>query len=173
MRQLYLSLISSLVLLLAKLGVGVYTNSLSILAEASHSLSDILSAAFSIFSIKYNFESLAPKIEAALLGACAFWVSYETLFSESTLVDPLPGIAVSALSIIFYGITFKNNHKHAHESDAVRANLYHLASDIGSSILTLLGLVALYLTKLVIIDKIIASLIVVWLLYLIFSILKR
>jgi len=167
MQALIRSLIASLLLFLLKIIVGITTQSFSIIAEALHSLIDILSISLGVWSVKTRRESLALIFEATILSLGIIWLCLELYNAPNYVVrHPLPGICVSLASAVTYVVTFRQNHKDHQHSDAVLANLYHLASDIGGSLLTCLGLTLVYVTGLSIFDKITTYAIVAWLTYL-------
>jgi len=173
MKPIFLSLLASGFIFSIKSLVGFLTGSLSILSEAVHSFVDLLSAFGSLYSISVNNQKLSIKIEIAIITLGSLWILKEVLASESHIVNTIPGIIVTIVSAVIYFLVFKINHKNHSHSLAVRANLYHIASDIGSSILVLIGLVAQLITGLAVIDKIVAILIVIWLFYLVLRLLKE
>lgn len=172
MKPLQISLLVSVVLLLAKLAISIYTNSYSVLAEAIHSLSDIASALLALLAVRLNKEHLSHKIEAIILLLGSAWVSVE-LFSHTTQTsNPLLGAFVCFLSLLLYSLTYRHNYTHNH-SKAVRANLTHLMSDIGASAATGVSLLAMAATGWLWLDKLVAAIIVVWLLSLAMKLLKE
>jgi divalent metal cation (Fe/Co/Zn/Cd) transporter len=165
MKQLLFSLSVNLFLFVAKLLTGITLQSSAILAEAIHSVVDVLSAFFALLSIKLNREHLAKPIEACVLVLGSFWVLHELLQDHAQVQSPLIGIGVCVLSLIGYLLVYKLNHAHA-SSHAVAANLVHIVSDIGTSIVTILALFMVYLTGWVGFDRWAALGTVIWLLYL-------
>lgn len=165
MKPLKFSLAVNTLLFIAKLLAAIYTGSVVLIAEAIHSVLDILSAAFALTALSLNKEHLAKYAEAFLLIFGSIWAATEIFSSSHSVRDPLLGIAICTVSLFVYSFTFHTNHEHAH-SAAVRANLTHLASDIGATALTLVALFAVYLTGWVWLDQAVALLIVSWLLYL-------
>lgn len=174
MPALIRSLAASLFLLCLKVSVGLWTHSLSLLAEAVHSLLDILSIGFGMWAIEKRQEKMALLAEACILAIGVVWVIMELNQRHiHTITATWPGILVSAISIITYTITFKENHKEHQHSEAVLANLYHLASDIGASVVVLFGLVFVQATGLAIFDTVSTYIIAMWLVYLIILLLRK
>lgn len=165
MSPLKFSLAVNTLLFIAKVLAAIYTGSAVIIAEAIHSVLDILSAAFALTAFALNKEHLAKYAEAFLLISGSVWAATEIFASSHTVREPLLGIAICGVSLIVYSLTYRNNHSHAH-SEAVHANLTHLISDIGSTTFTLAALLTIYLTGWVWLDQIVAALIVGWLIYL-------
>lgn len=171
MSPLNLSLLVNVCLLVAKLAAGVSTGSAVLIAESIHSVLDVLSAIFALTALKLKKEHLAKYSEATLLTFGCLWVVSEIVDRQHTVTEPQLGILVCILSLVCYTFTYKHNHHHGH-SEAVRANLVHLASDIGATGITLVSLCLIYVTGWVWLDKVVAVIIVLWLLYLAFELLS-
>ena len=86
-----LSLAAAVLLTGAKLGVGIWTNSLGILSEAAHSGLDLVAAAVTLWAVRASsrpadpehpyghgkFENLSALFETLLLLATCFWIIKE------------------------------------------------------------------------------------------------
>lgn len=159
------SMLAAIVLTALKLGVGLYTNSLGLLSEAMHSGLDLVAAAMTLFAVRMasrpadvchpyghgKIENLSALFETALLLLTCGWIlgeAVERLFFEAKPVLPsVWGIGVMILSIIIDINRSRMLKKLAlkHKSQALEADALHFASDIWSSAVVLVGLVALWI----------------------------
>lgn len=158
------SVFVNVLLLSTKIIVGVASGSLGMLAEAAHSLLDLLASGFAYTGIRSanmpldeehpygheKFENFSSLVQTALLGVTSIWIFYEaglrllTGFAiqiDSTLYY---AIAIMVFAIIAdFGVSrylFQNARKYG--SSALEADAYHFSTDIYSSAAVLLGLVA-------------------------------
>lgn len=158
------SLFAAIFLTAIKLVVGLYTNSLGLLSEAMHSGLDLVAAAMTLFAVRMasrpadkghpyghgKIENLSALLETALLLLTCGWIlgeAVERLFFEAKPVLPsVWGIGVMVLSIIIDINRSRMLKKLAikHKSQALEADALHFASDIWSSAVVLVGLVALW-----------------------------
>ena len=145
-----------------KLAVGLATNSLGILSEAAHSGLDLAAALMTLFAVNISdrpadeshqyghgkFEGFSAFLEVLLLlGTCAYIIleAVERLSGKSARVEVnVYSFAVMGISIIvdisrstaLYRIARK------HRSQALEADALHFSSDIWSSAVVIIGLVA-------------------------------
>jgi len=152
-----------------KLVVGLLTNSLGILAEAVHSGLDLVAAIVSFVAVSYSskpadlehqyghgkIENLSALFETLLLLMTCVWIIYESverLFVKSVEVDAsLLAFLVMAFSI---AIDYDRSRKlyrvaRKHNSQALEANALHFSTDIWSSSVVIVGLVAVKLAQLI------------------------
>lgn len=159
------SLLAALILTVLKLGVGLYTNSLGILSEALHSGLDLLAAAMTLAAVRMaskpadqghpyghgKIENLSALAETLLLFGICFWVVYEgveRLMAGTSAVTPsLWAVAVMLVSIIIDCNRVRVLRKVAqkHKSQALEADALHFATDILSSAVVLVGVLAVWL----------------------------
>jgi cation diffusion facilitator family transporter len=154
----------NVLLLTTKIIVGVATGSLGILAEAAHSLLDLLASGFAYTGIRAanrpldeehpygheKFENFSSLIQTALLGVTSIWIFYEAglrLLTGSTIQvnnTLYYAIVIMVFAIIAdFGVSrylFQNARKYG--SSALETDAYHFSTDIYSSAAVLLGLVA-------------------------------
>jgi cation diffusion facilitator family transporter len=157
-----LSVASNTTLVAAKLAVGLITGSLSVMAEAAHSTVDLVAAAIALFAVRFSnrpadedhafghgkVENLSGLAEAVLIFAAAAWIGVESidrLRAHSSLNVPGWGVLIMAASAVMnYAVS-----KHllavgtATDSMALRADAWHLRTDVYTSIGVMSGL-ALY-----------------------------
>jgi cation diffusion facilitator family transporter len=164
-RTAFVSLLASLVLAAAKLAVGLLIGSLALVTDALHSCVDFLATAVTWFAVRVadrppdashpyghgKFENVAALGEAALLLLLAGGVMVEAADRIATGAPPpalsLVAIGVLAVEIVvnFWRARELRRVGEATNSDALRADALHFASDVFSSFAVLagFGLVAL------------------------------
>lgn len=174
------SVISNFILVLLKLGIGVFTGAVSIVSEAAHSAVDLLAACIAYLAVansdkkpdkKHTYghgkiENLSGAVEALLIIFAAIWIIYEAVqkFSAHEVPQFLEyGIVVMLISIVINYFVSKNLLKvaKATQSHALEADALHLQADIWTSVGVLLGLVAIKITGLYWLDPIIAMLVAI------------
>jgi cation diffusion facilitator family transporter len=154
-----LSIAVNAVLALAKLGVGLSTNSLGIIAEFLHSLFDLLASVFAYFGIRKamepadsdhpyghdKYENLSALLQTLLILLTALWVGFE---AAQRFLNPAPiestwlGIAVmgGALAVDFFFARFLHGVSRREGSVALESDAYHFTSDLWSTSAVLAGL---------------------------------
>ncbi|MEE8471858.1 MAG: cation diffusion facilitator family transporter [Dehalococcoidia bacterium] len=170
-----LSILSNSCLIALKLVVGVLTGSVSVIAEAVHSLLDLVAAIIAFFGIRMadqppdeqhpfghgKVENLSAVAEAGLILVAAGFVIYEAVNRLRTgarveLVEV--GMAVMLVSVVVNIVVSRRLYRVARATDSValEADARHLTVDIYTSAGVFLGLLAVRLTGLFILDPIIA-----------------
>jgi cation diffusion facilitator family transporter len=152
---------AAVILTATKLGVGVLTGSLGILAEAAHSALDLAAAVITFFAVRVSdrpadashhyghgkVENLSALFETLLLLITCIWIIYEAihrLFFKTVEVDPsLWAFLIMGLSIV---VDFSRSRALArvakkYNSQALEADALHFSTDIWSSAVVILGLV--------------------------------
>jgi cation diffusion facilitator family transporter len=154
------SVIAAIFLTGFKFIVGIVTGSLGILAEALHSLLDLVAAVVTYFSVrmsdkpadeKHNFghgkvENLSALIQTVLLLVTCFWIFYEAisrivtgnLHIEVTIWSYI--VIVTAIIIDFSRSRALMRVAKKHNSQALEADALHFSTDIWSSFAVLIGL---------------------------------
>lgn len=159
------SVAAAIFLTTLKLGIGIMTGSLGILAEAAHSALDLGAALITFFAIRVSdrpadethmyghgkVENLSALAETILLLVTCAWIIYEAinrLFFESVEVDPsiwaflTMGISIAvdwSRSRVLYRAAKKYN------SQALEADALHFSTDIWSSSVVIIGLALVWL----------------------------
>jgi cation diffusion facilitator family transporter len=145
-----------------KLIVGLLSGSLGVLAEAAHSGLDLVAALMTLVAVRVadrppdethnyghgKFENLSAFLEAGLLLLTAGWIIYEALrrlLLHEGQVDPsIWTFLVMAVSIAVDATRSRALMRVAKEqgSQALEADALHFRTDIWSSVVVILGLVA-------------------------------
>jgi cation diffusion facilitator family transporter len=173
-RAARLSVFSNALLVLFKLGAGVLTGSVSVLSEAIHSAVDLVAAAIAFFSVRASdlpadadhpyghgkVENLSAVGEALLIFAAAGFILYH---AAERAVDDAPlerlgfamGVMVLSAIINFFVSQHLLRVARATDSVALAADAWHLRVDVFTSVAVLVGLVAVQVTGLSLIDSVV------------------
>lgn len=150
-------------LALVKIIIGIVGRSPALFADGIHSLSDLISDVMVLFAAKYankgedddhpygheRIETLATLVISALLITTGFMIVYHSLATlingEYTIPDQFTMYA--AIFSIFGNEFIYQYTMHASNkinSDMLRANAWHSRSDMWSSVVVLIGLIAAF-----------------------------
>ena len=170
-----LSIISNTTLVLLKLIAGIVTGSVSIISEAIHSGLDLVAAIIAFIAVRISshppdhrhryghgkFENISGTIEALLIFVAAIWIiveAYHKIVIGAQVETIGIGIAVMAFASlanwIISGLLMKTAKKT--DSIALEADALHLRTDVYTSLGVMSGLLVLYVTKIQILDPLIA-----------------
>jgi len=156
------------------------SGSVSILSEAIHSAMDLVAAIIAYFSVRVSdnppderhpyghgkFENVSGVIEALLIIIAAGWIVFEAI-SKMSGEEPVESIGLGSLVMfISAGVNFivsRRLYKVARETDSValEADALHLKTDVFTSLGVGIGLLLIWITKIHILDPIIALLVAV------------
>ncbi len=159
------SVFAAVFLTVLKLIVGLVTGSLGILAEAAHSLLDLVAAVITYLAVRISgkpadrehpyghgkIENFSALVETGLLFATCAWIVYESvrrIFFVSVAVDPsVWAFLVMAISI---GVDVSRSRMlyraaRKHHSQALEADALHFSTDIWSSSVVIVGLAVVWL----------------------------
>lgn len=181
-----LSLISTLVnlgLTILKFAIGIFSQSIALIAEALHSGLDVISSLITFWGLKTaekpadikhpygreRYESLASFVVVLLLFVTAFWILFEAIKNivteESLAQFTFWGIIVMGFSTIINEIMARLKFSLGNKlsSLVLVADAEHSRADVISSLVVLLGLVAIKVYPLA--DSILASLVALYIFY--------
>lgn len=155
----FLSVFSNACLVALKIVVGIMIGSVSVISEAIHSGVDLLAAIIALLAVRKSakpadedhpfghgkVENISGTAEALLIFLAAGWIIYE---ASKKLIHPEPmeevswGIAVMLLSVVANIIVSKRLFKVGKETDSValKADAWHLATDVYTSLGVMGGL---------------------------------
>jgi cation diffusion facilitator family transporter len=157
-RAALLSVASNTGLVLAKLGIGGYVGSVSILSEAIHSGVDLVAALIAFAAVRAaakppdvehpyghgKIENLSGAIEALLIGVAGIWImveAFDHLLHPSPIEHPLLGVLVMGCSVavnVAVSAHLFRVAKRTH-SVALEADAWHLRTDVWTSAAILAG----------------------------------
>jgi cation diffusion facilitator family transporter len=163
-----LSVGSNSALVVFKLAVGLAIGSVSVLSEAIHSGIDLAAAMIAYFAVRSSsqpadkdhhyghgkFENISGFVEAILIFLAAAWIIYEAV---RKILDPQPiemigwGILVMGLSSFVNMAVSQMLFKVGNETDsiAIKADAWHLRTDVYTSLGVMGGLGLIWLIELV------------------------
>ncbi len=180
-----LSIFSNGLLVAFKVTVGILSGSVSIIAEAVHSLNDLLASLITFGAVRKSskppdndhrfghgkFENLSGLVESALIILAGLIIISEAV---RKILHPSPisllwlGIGVMLVSGIVNLVVSRILLRVARQTDsiAIEADGAHLLVDVYTSFGVMAGLVAIKLTGLWILDPVLSILIALYILYL-------
>src|SRR5207302_325504 len=160
-----LSIISNSLLTALKLGVGIFSGSVSVISEAAHSATDLIASVIAFLSVRVadrpadedhpyghgKIESISALAEALLILGAAAWIVYEAvqkLMSHEHRPRVDLGMAVMVVSVIVNSLVARHLHRVAEATDslALAADAKHLSTDIYTSVGVLVGLATVRIT---------------------------
>ncbi|UCC17110.1 MAG: cation transporter [Dehalococcoidales bacterium] len=175
-----ISILSNTSLILLKLVAGIVTGSVSLIAEAIHSMMDLLAAVVAFISVrvsdnppdaKHPFghgkaENISGVIEGVLIFIAAGLIINEAVHKivEGTSLEMLEiGMIIMAVSIIVNIVVSRYLVKVSRDTDslALEADATHLTTDVITMVGVLIGLVVVRVTGLYILDPIIAIIVAI------------
>lgn len=173
-----LSIISNTTLVILKLVVGFMIGSVSVISEAIHSGIDLVAAVIAYISVKKSslppdrehafghgkIENISGAIEAILIFFAAGIIIYEAfnkLLHGIEMEDVTLGIVVMLISAVMNYFVSQKLFKTAKRTDsiALEADAWHLRTDVLTSGGIFVGLIAIKLTGITILDPILAILV--------------
>ena len=176
-----ISVISNTLLVLIKGAVGLLTGSVGVLAECIHSAVDLAAALIAYVAVRVadqppdeahayghgKFENISGTVEALLILAAAAYIGYEAVMKilHGAGVERLSiGMGVMLLSALANWIVSARLFKVARETDsiALETDGHHLRLDVYTSMGVFAGLLAIYLTDIILIDRILGLAVAVW-----------
>jgi len=174
-RELMIALVITTTIMVAEFVGGLLANSLALLSDAAHMLTDVLALLLSIlafrFSAKpptkkttfgfYRMEIFAAQINGGVLVFLSLFIFYE---AYHRLIEPEP--IKSQLMMIVAGVGLLANiasalilHKSSEKSLNVKASFLHVVGDLLSSVGVIIGGAIIHFTGWFIIDPILSVMI--------------
>ncbi len=187
-----LSIASNSLLIALKLAAGAITGSIAIIAEAIHSLIDLVASVIAFVSVRKadvpadeehpygheKVENLAATIEGILILVGAALIVYEAthrLVIGSSVESVGVGIAVMGFSVLanLAVSTVLSRQARAHDSAALEGDAAHLRTDALASVGVLVGLALVKITGAAAFDSITALIVAVAIVWAGLSIIRR
>jgi len=160
---------------------GLWTNSLALLSDAGHMLSDMFALGLSLFAFwlsakkpsptktygYYRFEVVAAFINGVLLILIALWIFGEAYsrFQNPSAVKSIPMLFIATLGLMINLFGIHLLHKAGAESINIRGALFHLMSDAAGSVGAIFAAVVISLTGWTIFDPLVSILIGLLIIY--------
>jgi len=187
-----LSVVSNSFLILLKLFAGFLTGSISLIAEAIHSIIDLVAAIIAFVSVRVSdrpadeqhpfghgkAENISGVAEAVLIFVAAGLIVSEAvkrLIVGKTLELVEIGIAIMAVSIVVNILVSRYLLKVSSATDslALEADARHLTTDVVSMVGVLIGLILVRFTGLNILDPIVAILVALLILKTAYDVIRK
>ncbi|MBC7107468.1 MAG: cation transporter [Methanomassiliicoccales archaeon] len=169
------SIISNASLVCLKLIAGTLMFSISIISEALHSIMDLIAAIVANYSVRKaiqpadsdhayghgKYENVAGVVEALLIFFASAIIVYESgmkIISGTGVEFIEIGIVIMGISVVVNFFVSRYLWEVAEDEDsiALKADSLHLKTDVFTSLGVFLGLIAMSVTKLAILDPLIA-----------------
>jgi cobalt-zinc-cadmium efflux system protein len=149
-------------IMVVEVGGGLLANSLALLSDAGHMLTDVLALVLSLLALQlaarppsatrtygfYRVEILAALANGITLVLICLWIFYEAYRRLSTAapVDGLTMLVVAAVGLMANGIAAWVLRPASRESLNIRGAYLHVLGDLLSSVGVLIGGAAIYFT---------------------------
>ena len=163
-----LSVASNTLLIILKIVVGLLIGSVAVISEAIHSGIDLVAAVIAFLAVRASrreaderhpyghgkFENISGTVEALLIFAAAVWIIYEAvhkLMSPTDVDMPVWGVGVMLVSAIVNILVSQRLFKVGNETDSValKADAWHLRTDVYTSLGVMAGLLVLWIVGMV------------------------
>jgi cobalt-zinc-cadmium efflux system protein len=160
---------------------GLWTNSLALLSDAGHMLSDMFALALSLFAFwlssrkpsstktygYYRFEVVAAFINGVLLILIALWVFTEAYsrFGHPAVVKSVPMLFIALLGLIINLLGIYLLHGMGRENINIRGALFHLVGDAAGSVGAIVAALAITVTGWTLFDPMVSVLIGLLIIY--------
>lgn len=188
-KKLGISILLNITITIAQVVGGFISGSLSLLSDAMHNFSDVISLIISYiadkltkkkYTLQQTFgykraEIIAAFINTAILLVIAVILAEEAIsrFKQPVVIESLWVIALAILSILVNGGSVLLLKKDASENMNIKSAYLHLFSDMITSFAVLLGGIAMYYFNIFWIDSALSILIAAYLVYSSCGLLRR
>jgi cobalt-zinc-cadmium efflux system protein len=171
-QPLKITLLLVLVIMVAEILGGVFSNSLALLSDAGHMLTDALALGLSLFAMNLarrpatatkTFGYLRAEIMAALangvililISAIIFYEAYQRFLVQPDVKSPLM-LIVAGVGLVVNIIGIYLLRQGSRKSINVKAAFWHIIGDTLSSVGVIIGGIIIYFTGWTIVDPILA-----------------
>lgn len=180
-QDLLIALAITLLMMVVEIVGGLLSNSLALLSDAGHMLTDNLAILLSFFALKfagmpaterktfgfYRLEILAAFVNGIILVLISLYIIYEA-YLRMVHPQPVHGslmLVVASIGLVANVIGARFLVKHSHSSLNIRAAYLHILGDALSSIGVVIGGVIILYTGWYLIDPILSVLIALVIIY--------
>jgi len=180
LRLRFVLVLTSIFFIVEVLG-GLWTNSLALLSDAGHMLSDMFALGLSLFAFwlsskepsstktygYYRFEVVAAFINGVLLILIALWIFGEayTRFQHPAPVKSIPMLFIAVLGLIINLSGIYLLRKAGTENINIKGALFHLMGDAAGSVGAITAAVVIILTGWTLFDPLVSVLIGLLIIY--------
>ena len=190
-RATIVSSLTATILIIIKLGIGILSGSVAVLASAIDSILDLVVSAFNYFAInksekpadeQFNYgrgkvEALAAVIEGTVITMSGVFIFYEAIkkaYRGETVSHLTPSVIVMVISLVLTIalVMFLNFVAKKTDNMVIKADALHYKTDIFSNGIILISLVIIQLTNFYLIDSIMGVVISIYIIYSAYEIIK-
>jgi cobalt-zinc-cadmium efflux system protein len=174
-RRLALALVITVIFVVVEALAGWVSNSLALLTDAAHNLTDVTALALSWYAIRlaarpanaertYGYHRagiLVALLNAVTLGVITLWIFYEAyqrLLSPPEIQDTILVVVAVLALLVNAGTAWLVHSGHEHDLN-LRSAFFHLAGDALSSLGALAAGIIIYLTGAYVLDPLVSILI--------------
>lgn len=173
-----LSILSNTTLIILKIIAGILSGSVSIISEAIHSGMDLVASLVAFLSVRYSarpadrkhpyghgkMENISGIVEGLLIFVAAAMIiieAFKKIFVPVEIEQVTIAIAVMIASALINLVVSRKLYKVSQEEDsmALEADALHLKTDVYTSLGVSIGILLIKLTRLLILDSIVAILV--------------
>jgi len=191
-RIILMSLITGIILMMAKFGAYFLTSSNFVLTDAAESIVNVVASSFAFFSIYLasqprdenhpyghgKVEYFSVFIEGALIGIAGVIIIIKSIygiFYPAAIHDLLVGaIIIGITGAINGGLGYYMIGRGKFlPSITIEADGHHLITDMVTSLGLVLGLLLIYFTKIVLLDSLLSILVGLYILYTAYKLIRR
>jgi len=187
-KNLGLTVFLNLFISVLQLAGGIISGSISLLSDAAHNFSDVLSLLLSFFTHKlshkpaneqFSFGYKRAEILSALFNSLtliliAFWLIVEAVqrFNKPVIIEANIVIYFAVASIVINILSVLLLHKDAQNNLNIKSSYLHLLTDVLTSVAVLSGGLVMKYTGFFAIDSVLSVFIAVYLIYSSYHIIK-
>lgn len=159
-QRLGITVVLLLSFFVAQLGIGLWSHSLSLLADAGHLFSDVASLGLTLLAswlaqrpaagqATFGYrrvEILVALVNGLSLLAIAFFIAWEAVGRVQT-PEPILGLPMligAAVGLVVNGLNITLLHQHRHDDLNLRGAFLHVVADAASSVGVILAALAVY-----------------------------
>ena len=187
--RLLISILLNGLITLVEIGGGIFSNSLALISDAIHNLSDTLALILAWLANKFSgrkpnarrtfgykrFEILSAFLNASILTAISIYLIYEAILrflhsepvrSGLMLMIALIGLGANLISMLFL-------HRDSHKNLNIKAAYLHMLGDTLSSVAVVGGAILIYFTTVVWIDPLLTLIISIVIIFQAYKILRE
>lgn len=188
-RNLLVSIVLNIIITVAQAIGGIISGSLSLLSDALHNFSDVLSLIASYIANKYarkeasfdktfgykRAEIIAAFVNAATLVVVALYLVYEAIarFLNPKEIESSLVIWLALLGIVANGFSVLLLRKSAKENMNMRSAYLHLLTDMAASVAVLIGGLLMMYFEWYWVDGVLTILIAIYLIFMGYDLLKK
>lgn len=188
-KNLFVTIVLNIIITVAQIVGGIFSGSLALLSDAMHNFSDVLSLLVAYIANRLSSkphtltktfgykraEILAALLNSSMLVGIAIFLIIEAInkLYHPEIVNSLWVIALGVLSVVLNTISVLLIKDDAHGNMNMKAVYLHLATDVMTSIVVIVGGLLIYFFKIYWVDPLVSILIAIYLVLASFGIIKE